>query len=396
MNGLTEDSEKSLISGIDFRAFIETLRLRWWIVPVVLVVSVGLLWAQESDLQTEPESYFLSRTYEARDPTALLASVGIDPISVRAFPDINNQLVILQSTVTRDRIAKETGNDAIVNVSRAQPSFTLVDTLESDGKSSFVFQSAGVPTYSFNCTNQSREKCDSAIDAYVREANELRSASLRLGFEDLQAILKSLSAADDNREITMKLNALDALKERVETPMFEISRYDQSMGSTVTNVKRPTYLFGVTAGIFVSLVILLQLTYSDNRIRSLRQLTRLTPRTVIGALRPSSNGVGERRVAVKIGCSLSECQASRVRLMPIREPISDLSAVNRAIAMLGVESRVTNPFSDLAVNDIAQPTDGEIDILIVQRNRDRRADVLEVLATLASSHRNFAGILLVG
>ncbi|MFM7081936.1 MAG: hypothetical protein ACKOYI_08275, partial [Actinomycetota bacterium] len=121
-------------------------------IPAVLAVAVGLLWAQESDLRTEPASYFVSRTYEARDPTAVLASVGIDPVSVRAFPDVNNQILILQSGEIRSEVSRLIGEDIPVTIVRNRPTFSLIDTLESDGQSSFIFQSAGVPTYSFSCT----------------------------------------------------------------------------------------------------------------------------------------------------------------------------------------------------------------------------------------------------
>jgi len=85
------DTDAGLLAGVDLAAFWETLKLRWWVVPVVVGLAVGFLWAQESDLRTEPSSYYITRTYEARDSTAVLASVGIDPVSVRAFPDANNQ-----------------------------------------------------------------------------------------------------------------------------------------------------------------------------------------------------------------------------------------------------------------------------------------------------------------
>ncbi|MEY3362973.1 MAG: hypothetical protein RLZZ538_516, partial [Actinomycetota bacterium] len=76
-----KDSDFSLLAGVDLPGFWETLKLRWWVIPVVVTVAVGFLWAQESDLRTNPGSYYISETYEARDPTAVLASVGIDPVS---------------------------------------------------------------------------------------------------------------------------------------------------------------------------------------------------------------------------------------------------------------------------------------------------------------------------
>ncbi|MFZ9109666.1 MAG: hypothetical protein ACO21F_07245, partial [Ilumatobacteraceae bacterium] len=61
------NSDFSLMAGVDLPAFWETLKLRWWVIPAVIAVAVGFLWVQESDLQTEPGSYYISETYEARD-----------------------------------------------------------------------------------------------------------------------------------------------------------------------------------------------------------------------------------------------------------------------------------------------------------------------------------------
>ncbi|MFZ9340262.1 MAG: hypothetical protein ACO24J_06545, partial [Ilumatobacteraceae bacterium] len=102
--------ENGLLSGFDLRALWETVRLRWWVIPITPLLAVGFLWAQETDLRTEPASYFVSRSYEGRDPTGVLASVGIDPVSVRSFPDVNNQLLILQSAKIRNEIAEQIGS----------------------------------------------------------------------------------------------------------------------------------------------------------------------------------------------------------------------------------------------------------------------------------------------
>ncbi|MGA1353064.1 MAG: hypothetical protein ACO31V_08450, partial [Ilumatobacteraceae bacterium] len=56
--------ENGLLSGFDLRALWETVRLRWWVIPITPLLAVGFLWAQETDLRTEPASYFVSRSYE--------------------------------------------------------------------------------------------------------------------------------------------------------------------------------------------------------------------------------------------------------------------------------------------------------------------------------------------
>jgi len=389
------DIDTNLFSGVDLRAFWETLRLRWWVIPAVLAVSVGLLWAQESDLRTEPASYFVSRTYEARDPTAVLASVGIDPVSVRAFPDVNNQVLILQSADVREEITAKLGRDIAVTVTRSKPTFTLVDTLESDGQSSFVFQSAGVPTYSFSCNESARETCDLAIDAYAAKAADLRIAAFRVGLEDLKSVLESVNRSADDATLTAKIAAVDELVDRLETPLVEVSRYEETVGATVSSVRRPTYTFGVIAGLIIALLILLQLTYSDRRIRSLRQLSRLASTSLLGALSPKPNSVQDRQVAVVLHRAISHHGATQVRLLPLRTPIRDSLAIDRMFAMLTVTPRTSAPFSELSVAELATPSANELDVIVVQRNHDLRADVTEVLSALRNSGRIVAGVLLV-
>jgi len=389
------DIDTKLFSGVDLRAFWETLRLRWWVIPAVLAVAVGLLWAQESDLRTEPASYFVSRTYEARDPTAVLASVGIDPVSVRAFPDVNNQVLILQSADVREEIATKLGRDTAVTVTRSKPTFTLVDTLESDGQSSFVFQSAGVPTYSFSCNESARETCDLAINAYAAKAADLRTEAFRAGLEDLKSVLESVNKSAGDATLTVKISAIDELLDRLETPLVEVSRYEQTVGATVSSVRRPTYTFAIIAGLIVALLILLQLTYSDRRIRSLRQLSRLASTSLLGALSPKPNSVQDRQVAVVLHRAISHHGATQVRLLPLRTPIRDSSAIDRMFAMLTVTPRTSAPFSELSVTELATPSDSELDVIVVQRNHDLRADVTEVLSALRNSGRIVAGVLLV-
>jgi hypothetical protein len=390
------DIDTNLFSGVDLRAFWETLRLRWWVIPAVIAVAVGLLWAQESDLRTEPAGYFVSRTYEARDPTAVLASVGIDPVSVRAFPDVNNQILILQSGEIRSEVSRLIGEDIPVTIVRNRPTFSLIDTLESDGQSSFIFQSAGVPTYSFSCTGAVRNLCDKAIDAYVSKAVELRTESFRAGLEDLKAILLRIDQSSEDASITTKILALNELLSRLETPLTQIGRYEDTIGATITSVRRPTYRFGIGAGVIVALLILLQLTFSDRRVRSARQLSQLAPAALLGVLPPKRDSVRDRRAAVSIQHSVVRHHATKIRFIPLREVLDDSSAIDRLSAMLTATTYVSLPFAGLSVPEITQPATGEIDVIIVRRNLDLRTDVVEARIALESSGRILAGVLFVG
>jgi len=391
-----KDSDFSLLTGVDLPGFWETLKLRWWVIPVVVTVAVGFLWAQESDLRTNPGSYYISETYEARDPTAVLASVGIDPVSVRSFPDANNQLLLLQSAAVKAEIAEQLGSDVAVTVTRSQPSFTLVDTLESDGKSSFVFTSAGVPTYSFSCSEPVKSDCHAAIAAYVDKTSGIRREALAAGLADLRVVLSQVNSTSPSDTLATKLAAIEVLEQRLDTPLLKVSQYEESIGATVSSVRRPTYTFGIAAGLLVALLILLQLTFTDSRIRSMRQLTRIAGSDrVLGHLTNTPNEVGERRTALGIHGALGRSHASSVRYLPLRNAVSDDASLQRLTVTAGTTGSVAPPFAELSVAKLSEPSTTEVDVIVVQRNKDLRKDLVEVLAALGRSGRLVAGVLLL-
>ncbi len=391
-----QDSDFSLLAGVDLVAFWETLKLRWWVIPAVVAVAVGFLWAQESDLRTEPGSYYISETYEARDPTAVLASVGIDPVSVRSFPDANNQLLLLQSAAVKAEIAEQLGSDVAVTVTRSRPSFTLVDTLESDGQSSFVFTSAGVPTYNFSCNQPVKADCQAAIAAYVAKTTEIRRDALAAGLADLRAVLSQVNSTSPDDGTETKIAAIKVLEQRLDTPMLKVSEYEEAIGATLTSVRRPTYTFGVAAGVLVAVLILLQLTYTDSRVRSLRQLTRIAGADrVLGRMSQKDNPLNERRAAVGIHAVLGRSKASIIRYVPLRHAASDETSLQQLASTTGATHVVASPFAELSVAALTQPSTTEVDVIVVQRNKDLRKDLVEVLTALERSGRSLAGVLLL-
>lgn len=395
VNNQSGEPETDLLTGLDLRAFWATLRLRWWVIPATLALSVGFLWAQESDLRTEPGSYFVSRTFEARDPTAVLASVGIDPVSVRAFPDANNQLLVLQSATVRDEISEALGQEVSVSVSRSRPSFSLIDTLESDGQSSFVFQSAGVPTYTFTCNEPVKATCEAAIDVYVDKAMEIRRDSFAAGISDLRAVLQSVNESSPDSSIVTKLAALDVLERRLETPLVQIASVEEKIGATVAGVRRPTYTFGIAAGLVIALLILLQLTLTDSRIRSIRQVVRAVgDRDFLGTISTRQRAVSDRRTAVSLHEAVARSSGGRIRFIPLRLT-PDSTVLERLAGLSSLRYEVARPYSEMAVTELTTQTASESDVLVVQKHQDLRRELAETCVAMRRSGRPFAGVVFI-
>ena len=149
MRNFGPNTEPSLLQSVDFRAFFETLRIRWWVVPAVVAASVGFLQAQDSDLRTNPASYVVSRGYEVASPYRSLQAIGLN-LTVVEFPEPTTQLLVLRSNEVQEEISTKIGKEIEVQIP---------DNWETP--------------VTFTCNQPEKSDCERAIDAYVAKATEL-------------------------------------------------------------------------------------------------------------------------------------------------------------------------------------------------------------------------------
>jgi Holliday junction resolvase-like predicted endonuclease len=241
-------------------------------VLVAALLGTAAMWLQESDLQTTPARNEVTRVYESRDETAMLSLVGIDPATISPFPSFDHQIIQIQEPAMRDAIAASTGISAAVSITRSEQRFSLLDTVEGDGKTKFTFLSVGTPTYTFFCETESVDDCNTAIDAYVEQLQQLRQQSVVTGIERLQQLLGALPITTTAH--ADKIEALAAAKDLVKGELAVLSTTIVAEGPTISTVNSRTYIFGFLAGTIIGLLIALQLTLIDKRIRSMDQISR--------------------------------------------------------------------------------------------------------------------------
>jgi hypothetical protein len=391
-------NEQSGVPEIDLLAIRDALKLRWWIVPVMMLVSVGFLFANESNLATEPGYVVVSRAYEARDEAAVLTVAGIDPGSIIPYPSFDNQLIILKSNETKQKISDAIGSDTGVSVSRTEQKFSLVDTVEGEGKTRFTFLSVGVPTYGFSCITPLAETCNTAIDAYVTELSRLRQASVQEGFTRAELLLSKLtSGGQGGSQIATQQQALAYAKTMVTGEITLISTATEEIGPTITTVKRPTYIFGMGVGALIGLLIILQLTITDRKIRTVRKLkSAIGEARVLGVLNKDQQGSHIQHTAAAIAFAAAANNATVVRLIPIDEtvligPIA--TALSQALHGHSVSLMTTPAIDHLGATDLLAPQSSLV-VLVVQA-RTSRTDVLE-RAIMVAEHagNNVAGVIL--
>jgi hypothetical protein len=365
---------------------------RWWIVLIAALLGTVAMWSQESDLATTPASVEVIRTYESRDETALLSLVGIDPSTVSPFPSFENQVIQVQSQTMRDAIATKIGFSVSVSVSRGEQRFSLINTNEGDGRTKFTFLSAGTPQYSFYCSDASEDKCNTALDEYLLQLQEIRKQSIVSGLDRLQTLLESLPINTASNE--EKISALKAAKPLINGELALLSTSANAVGATVSTVKSSTYTFGFIGGALIGLLIALQLTLMDKRVRSLSQLTkRFESQSLIGMVTSESASI--QHVAAAVVARAHALSISSVALVPVDEQTEALKLAEKldaVTASMGVTVTSLAPISSLSARDLISSHSGMI--TLASRGVSNTEEIVATWSVLESAQKPMLGVLL--
>ena len=365
---------------------------RWLIVLIAALVGVVAMWSQESDLSTTPASTEVLRTYESRDETALLSLVGIDPATVSPFPSFEHQVLQIQEPAMRDAISAKIGFEVVVSISRSEQRFSLLDTVEGDGKTKFTFLSVGTPTYTFYCSDISVDRCNTALDAYQLQLQEIRKQSIVTGLDRLQILLESLPIRTQSN--TEKIEALKAAKPLIKGELALLSTTTNTVGATVSTVKPSTYAFGLIAGALIGLLIALQLTLTDKRVRSLSQLSkRFESRALIGTVTVELASI--QHVAAAIVARAHSLSLTSVALVPVDAQTSTrlwVEQLHSVTSPMGVTITSLTNISALSASDLISSKSGMI--ALATRGVSHTEDIVATWSVLENAEKQVIGVLL--
>ena len=307
------------IPQIDMRSVRDILRIRWWIIPVCMIVAVGLMFSQESDLQVTPRSTTVTKTYGAKDEIASLAVFGVDPNSVKEFPSFQNQLAAVRLN-TPKLVEEQLGNSIGVSVSRTDPQVSMVNSAMADGGQRFTVMSVGAPNYVFSCTADNREECDNAIDVFVSETETARKTGVTEGLKNLSSSIKSVvsSKTVTTPDLDTKLAAIEAVSPLISGQLSFVYEEILYSGGTVSTVKISTYIFGLASGLVIAILIILQLTFTDDRIRSRRKIEALgVELNFLGEIRQSSLDADANQTAAALVTQARRSSTTEIVLVPV-------------------------------------------------------------------------------
>ena len=365
---------------------------RWWIVLIAALVGVLAMWSQESNLATTPAITEVVRTYESRDETALLSLVGIDPATVSPFPSFENQVLQIQEATMREAVEAKIGFSVSVSVAREDQRFSLINTNQGDGLTKFTFMSVGTPKYKFYCSDAPEDKCNIALDVYLLQLQEIRKQSIVSGLDRLQVLLESLPIT--TQENTERIAALKATKPLVKGELALLTATSNSVSATITTVKFSTDVFGLFGGALIGLLIALQLTLTDKRVRSISQLSkRFEARALLGVVSPEPASI--QHVAAAIVARAHSLSLTTVALVPADEQTSTQLLVEQIHAVtspLGVAITSLTPISLITAGDLVSSKSGMI--VLASRGISLTEDIVTTWSVLENSEKPVLGVIL--
>ena len=366
---------------------------RWWIVLITALLGTVAMWSQESDLSSTPAQTKVVRIYESRDETALLSLVGIDPATVSPFPSFEHQVLQIQEPAMREAISAKIGFEVAVSILRSEQRFSLLDTVEGDGKTKFTFLSVGTPTYTFNCSDASSDRCNTAIDEYLNQLQEIRKQSIVSGLDRLQLLLESLSLTTASN--SEKISALQAAKPLIKGELALLSKTSTAVGATVSTVKSSTYVFGFISGALVGLLVALQLALIDKRVRSLGQLSkRFEARALLGTATREPASI--QHIAAAIVARAHALSLTSIALVPVDEqtvPKYLVELIHAVTSPMGVSAVSLASISSLSANDMISSSSGMI--AVASRGVSLMEDIVATWSVLENAQKPVLGVVLV-
>jgi len=387
------------IPEIDLRSIWEIFRLRWWIFPLCVVVCVGLLFTQESNLQSAPSSVLVVATYGPRNEMAGMSLYGIDPTAVREYPSFQNQLESVREQAAKD-VEDQLGEPIDVIVARPEQQVSLIAAADTTGKQKLTMLNVGEPNYVLTCSASTQESCDQAIAIYVQQLSTSRASGIANGLrklaDDVQKVIDSTQV--EQSQLELQHNALLTASSSATGEMQLVSELVEAQSGTITTVHKTTYIFGALAGLLMAVLIVLQLTYTDDKIRSSRKLLSSASAPVfLGEITGNNTAAEVRQVLAGLVTQSRAAGKSSISLMPI-DAHADL---DHLVGLIGDDAKsnglTITKIPSVDEMSVAQMLDSAsaLTVIIARKNLSSLTAVRHAKEVLARSNNNVVGVVLV-
>ena len=386
----------------DSEAILRVIAQKWWIVPITMLLGLSLMFLQESDLQTSPRYFTLTQAFEPLDEAGPISIVELDPSLIRPFPSEQNQLAILLSETTREQILKDIKGDVEINVTRSEPNFSLTSSLGDEGKNRFSFVSFGSSSYTFTCTETDPINCQTVIDSFVARLISIRAEATKTGLKNSIKLIDSLLSSPKNistaasEKLSLQRDALNKSIDLATGHMMLVSEGEYFGGEQVTTVGRSTYLFGLLIGLILGWLILLQLIFSDGKVRGAKQLVDLVGyKQFLGELSAKNQTISLQHLAAAIKSAHTIKKATVLRLVAIGDDAIGDQTTKALAKILSCKVVSAGQIKSLDAKSLAPTTDAPV-ILLAKKHRSESSELQTAWTVVEKSGNTILGVILVG
>ena len=388
--------------SFDSALILRVISRKWWIVPVTMLIGLAFMFWQESDLQTSPRYFTKTQAFEPLDEAGPLSIVGLDPSLIRPFPSEANQLSNLLSDTTKAQLLANIDGQVDISVVRSEPNFSLTSSQGSEGKNRFSFVSFGSSSYSFSCTETDPINCQKVIDAYAAKLVSIRADATKAGLQNSIKLIDSLISSPKNIS-TAALEQLqlqrEALQKSIELTTGELKLvFEQEYfgGEQITTVKKSTYMFGLMIGLIIGCLILLQLIFSDGKIRSAKQLVNLVGyKQFLGVLSTKSKASSLQHLAAAIKGVHTIKKSTALRIIQIGSLEDGKQKVKDLKKILSCDVIFAGQIQSLDAKTLAPATDSPI-ILLANKHHSETTELQYAWTVVEKSGNTILGVVLVG
>ena len=266
-------------------AVVDTVKSKWWIIPLVISISVAILFAQESNLDSEPVSATVTRRYEAREAYSALSALEIDAQAFAPMFSVGGQTAFFNSEVERIRRSEEYGFDARLTVTQTPGDYTVVNQEFTDRRTVYSVIAVGSNLYTMTCQESTIAACAQALDVGKTEFETARSQAIVESIGNVAAVLqarldsvrRSIDSTSDatallaQRQLEIALSSqVEALGAAANESVYSLTLIDEAQtepSATVSSVSTSTYMLGIIIGLVVALIIILQFAVLRSRRR---------------------------------------------------------------------------------------------------------------------------------
>ena len=377
--------------SFDLDTFTGVARKKWWVVPFTMLIGLGLMFWQESDLQTKARYFSMTRMYEPVDESAPLDLLSINTQLVKQIPSETSQSKLLESEELRQKVQAKFERQVDLSI---KPFYRVILNSETDGPVLTKF------LHQLTCSEVNELNCSAALDIYEQELQAVHLSAIKSGYVNSIELLDALLASDlqlsevDTSRLKLQRAAFDEAIALATGEITQISETKYFGGETVETVDRRSYIFGLLVGLVFGLLILIQLVVTDSKIRSAKGLIAAVGyENYLGEASSSDESNSLQLLAAAMrGAATSTI--SSIKVLPVGASVLDTQLATSLAETLGCQVSITKSLEQLSAEDLA-PSNNSLFLIAVIKDLANSRTVKQTWSVVEKSGNRILGSALI-